>query len=238
MHIAVCDDNSIDREIIVTMLRDYAVQKSIHIDITEYSSGLGMIYDIEDRCCFDVIFLDIYMDKILGIDVAHTLRNEINYDGAIVFFTATAEFAVDSYDVEAAGYLVKPIGYEKIFAVMDKIISSYKAETYSVKRYSSVIHIPIDEILYVNSSNNTCIVHRKDGSSHTVYKRLDEIQKELPGSNFLRCHQSYLINMDYIRRADRDFEIVTGEIISIRQRDIKNIRSVYLNYLSRRRKNF
>ena len=70
---------------------------------------------------------------------------------------------------------------------------------------------------------------------HTIYKKLDEIQEELP-PYFLRCHQSYLVNMNYIKRADKEFELVTGDIISIRQRDLKRIRSVYLDYLAGQRK--
>lgn len=74
MKIAVCDDNPIDREIITMMLLDYAAQKFIHFDLEEYNSGVNLIYDIEEGLVFDVIFLDIYMDEILGIEAAHTLQ--------------------------------------------------------------------------------------------------------------------------------------------------------------------
>lgn len=235
MYIAVCDDNSIDREIIMMLLQEYALEKSMHLDIAEYDSGINLIYDIQDGQTFDVLFLDIYMENILGIDVAYKLRKEIHYEGNIVFLTATSKFAVDSYEVDASGYLVKPIYYEKISAVMDKICQFYKSQTYSVRRHSNIVHIPIDEILYLDSSNNKCTLHQKDGKYHTIYKKLDEIQEELP-PYFLRCHQSYLVNMNYIKRADKEFELVTGDIISIRQRDLKRIRSTYLDYLAGQRK--
>lgn len=237
MYIALCDDNQIDREIIRMILHEYAAQKSFHFDITEYDSGINLIYDIEEGRSFDVVFLDIYMDEILGIDVAHKLRKKIHYEGNIVFLSATSKFAVDSYEVDASGYLVKPLNYEKVFAIMDKILLSYKSQTYSIRKRSNVVHIPIDEILYIDSDNNKCTLHRKDGRCYTIYKKLDEIQEELLFSNFLRCHQSYLVNMDYIQRADKEFELVTGDIVSIRQRDLKNIRSIYLEYISQRQKN-
>jgi two-component system response regulator LytT len=236
MKIAVCDDSPIDREIITMMLLDYAAQKSVHFDIEEYDSGVNLIYDIEEGRSFDMLFLDIYMDEILGIEAAHKLRKDIHYEGNIVFLTATSEFAVDSYEVDASGYLVKPLSYEKVFAMMDKILLSYKAETYSIRKHSGLLRLPVDEILFIDSDNNKCVIHRKDGRTFTVYKKLDEIQDELPSSHFLRCHQSYLVNMDYIQRADKEFELVTGDIISIRQRDLKNIRSIYLDYVSRHSK--
>ena len=232
MYIAICDDSPVDREIIGMMLRDFAAKRSVHLDITEYNSGINLINDIEEGRCFSIIFMDIYMDEMLGIDAAHRLRENIHYEGDIVFLTATSKFAVDSYEVNASGYLVKPLSYEKVFAVMDKILSSYKSRTYLIRRHSSIIHIPIDEILYIDSDNNKCLLHRKDGRNYTIYKKLDEIQEELPSSHFLRCHQSYLVNMDYIRSADKDFEMINGDVVSIRQRDIKRIRSVYFDYIS------
>lgn len=233
MNIAVCDDNPIDRGIITTMLLDYAAQKSVHLELVEYASGLKLLYDIEEGRSFHLIFLDIYMDEILGIDAAHKLRDDIHYEGNIVFLTATSKFAVDSYEVDASGYLVKPLSCEKIFVVMDKIYLSYNVPTYSIRKHSNIIRIPIDEILYIDSDNNKCVIHRKDGTCFSVYKKLDDIQDELPSSHFLRSHQSYLVNMDYIQRADKEFELITGDIISIRQRNLKSIRSAYLDYLDR-----
>lgn len=235
MDIAICDDNPIDREIISMMLRDFSMQKSMHLDITKYSSGLALLDDIQDGRCFSIIFMDIYMEDILGIEAAYRLRNNLHYEGDLVFLTATSKFAVDSYEVDASGYMIKPLNYEKFYAVMDKIVSSYKVQTYPVRKHASIIHIPIDEILYIDSDNNKCTLHRKDGRLYTVYKKLDEIQEELPFSYFLRCHQSFLVNMDYIQRADKEFELITGDIVSIRQRDIKKIRSIYLSYISQQK---
>ena len=235
MQIALCDDNPIDREIIAMMLYEYAKQRSVHFDIEEYESAVNLICDIEEGRVFNIVFMDIYMDEILGIDAALKLRNEMHYEGSIVFLTATTKFAVDSYEVNASGYLIKPLSYEKVFSIMDKILLSYKEGTYAIQRHSGIIHIPIDEILFVDSDNNKCVIHRKDGRCFTVYKRLDNIQEELP-AYFLRCHQSYLVNMDYIQRADKEFELVSGDIVSIRQRDLKQIRSVYLEYAAQRRR--
>lgn len=237
MRIAVCDDNSIDREIIAEVLHEYSEKKSVHFDLTSYESGISLICDVEEGFCPDIIFLDVYMGKLLGIDVARRLR-KIGFEGEIVFLTATSEFAVDSYDVAAAGYLMKPHSYEKIFAVMDKILLNYITQTYQIRTRSSIIHVPLDEILYIDSHNNKCILHRRDGRNYTIYKKLNEIEAELSAPHFLRCHQSYLVNMDYIQRADKEFEMVSGDIIAIRQRDLKSICTAYLNYLERQGKSY
>lgn len=70
MQIALCDDNPIDREIIAMMLYEYAKQRSVHFDIEEYESAVNLICDIEEGRVFNIVFMDIYMDEILGIDAA------------------------------------------------------------------------------------------------------------------------------------------------------------------------
>lgn len=231
MRIAICDDCCIDRELIVYQLQQYCMEKSIHYEIAQYKNGASLLCDMEDGCWFDVVFLDIYMKGMLGIHVAEQLRAR-TYNGAIVFFTSSSEFAVDSYDVEAAGYLLKPSSYEKLCRVMDRILHAFDASTYQVQQRSKVIRVPYHEILYVESSNSKCILHCREDGSLILYKRLDEIEEELNDPRFLRCHQSYLVNMDHIRQADRQFELTTGDIVLIRQRDLKTIRQRYLDYMA------
>ena len=76
-------------------------------------------------------------------------------------------------------------------------------------------------------------MHCRGGQSYVIYKRLTDIESELKDERFLRCHQSYLVNMDYISKIDTQFTLVTGDIVSIRQRDLKAIRQTALDYLER-----
>lgn len=64
-----------------------------------------------------------------------------------------------------------------------------------------------------------------------MYKRLSEIEQELNDRCFLRCHQSFLVNMDYILRADKEFTLTNGDTVSIRQRSLKMMKKMYLDYL-------
>lgn len=234
MNIGVCDDNLLDREIISDFLKDYFNQKAISYSICNYTTGCDLIYDIEDGKALDLIFLDNYMDDELGINVARILRGKMNFSGKIVFLTATVDFAVDSYEVEATGYLLKPVNTAKLSMIMDKIIKKYDTKVYRIKQRSNIITLSFDDILYIESSNSRCILHTNNGIEYIIYKRLDDIQAELNNNRFLRCHQSYLVNMNYIKNVDKQFELINGEIVCIRQRNIKAIRQEYLNYLEHR----
>lgn len=232
MRIAVCDDNQLDRDIIKDFLHTYMTEKSIPNTITEYENGMNLIYDIEEGLYYDMIFLDIFMDQILGMDIARKLRN-VGYTGNIVFLTSTAEFAVDSYEVEASGYLLKPHDYEKLCGLLNRIIDRTNIGHFQVSVRNTIYSIPFSEIVYVESRNNICILHRSDGSEYTIYKKLSEIELQLNESRFLRCHQSYLVNMSYISKADSQFELTTGDVVLIRQRSQKEIRRIYQEFASK-----
>ena len=232
MRVAVCDDSRIDRELFVAVLHHYFVNKPISNEIVQYENGMDLLHDVEDDMWFDIIFLDIYMNDLLGIDVAHKLRS-LGYRGHIIFLTATADFAVDSYEVEASGYLLKPQSFEKLSQVMDRATREMTTNTYQVKKHSKIIRVPYHEILYVESMNSKCIMHCCNDQSYVIYKRLTMIEHELNDERFLRCHQSYLVNMDHIHQVDSQFTLVTGDTVSIRQRDLKLIRQTALDYLDK-----
>ena len=232
MRIAVCDDSSLDRDLFVALLHHYFVNKPISNEIIQYENGVDLLHDVEDDMWFDIVFLDIYMNDLLGIDVAHKLRS-LGYRGHIIFLTATADFAVDSYEVEALGYLLKPQSFEKLSQVMDRAIRTMTTNTYLVKNHSKIIRVPYHEILYAESMNSKCIMHCCNDQSYVIYKRLTTIEHELNDKRFLRCHQSYLVNMDHIHQVDSQFTLVTGDTVAIRQRDLKSIRQAVLHYLDK-----
>ncbi len=232
MRIAVCDDSQIDREVIMDLLHTYMTDRSVPNTMTEYENGMNLVYDIEEGYYYDIVFLDILMDQILGMDIARKLRSA-GYTGHIVFLTSTAAYAVDSYEVEAAGYLLKPHDYGKLCSLLNRIIDRTNIGHYQVSVRNTIYSIPLGEIVYVESRNNVCILHCSDGREYTIYKKLSEIEAQLGDSRFLRCHQSYLVNMSYIAKADKQFELTTGDVVLIRQRSQKEIRTIYQAFASK-----
>ena len=104
---AICDDSALERDILADFLSHYCNSHAIDYSYKMYDSGEPLYYELGDGGWFDIILLDILMDPPLGIDVARRLR-EIGYKGTIVFCTAALDFAPDSFEVGASGYLLKP----------------------------------------------------------------------------------------------------------------------------------
>ena len=227
--IAICDDSDIDRELLADLLDLYCKEHAIEYTCMKYRSGEALYYELGDGGWFDIILLDIYMQSSLGIDVARKLR-EIAYRGIIIFYTETIDFAPESFEVGASGYQLKPYDYNQLSRMMDRIIPMLDDNTYPVKNRSTIIRVPRSEIMYVESKNSHCILHQMGGKSYTIYKKLGEIEKDLSAPCFLRCHQSYLVNMNFVQEIDTDFVMKNGDVVLIRKRNQKEIRQSYFDY--------
>lgn len=229
MEIAVCDDDSLDRNLTAAQLRRCLFENGTGGGIMCFSNAVELIYEIQDGKIFDIIFLDIYMDKLLGIDAARQLR-AMGYPGKIVFLTGTSGFAVESYEVKAAGYLLKPLSYERLNAFMTEMLLDFDNEVYHIKRRSEIISLQYNDIFFIESCNSKCLLHNEAGETLCIYKRLGDIEYELNDKRFLRCHQSYLVNMNHIVHADKNFEMANGETVLIRQKSIREIKQHYLDF--------
>lgn len=232
LRVAICDDSALERELLADYLSHYCNSHAIPYTCMMYECGEPLYYELGDGGWFDIVLLDILMQPSLGIDVARRLR-EIGYKGTIVFCTAALDFAPESFEVGASGYLLKPYTVETFERTMNRILADIIENTYAIKSRSQVLHIPRDEIMYVESHNSQCILHQVGNKTYTLYKKLGEIENELAAPCFLRCHQSFLVNMNYVKAVDKDFTLTNGDVVLIRKKNLKEIRQLYYDYLSR-----
>lgn len=167
LRVAICDDSALERDILADFLSHYCNAHAIDYSCKMYDSGEPLYYELGDGGWFDIILLDILMDPPLGIDVARRLR-EIGYKGTIVFCTAALDFAPDSFEVGASGYLLKPYTPETFERTMHRVLSDIVENTYAIKNRLQVLHIPREEIMYVESHNSQSFCIRR-AKRHTQY---------------------------------------------------------------------
>lgn len=231
MQIAICEESQEDAELIEESLRKYSQTKSLSFCISQFKSGKDLIYEIEDGRHFDIVFIE---DKpSTGFVTAETIR-KLNYSGEIIFTANNPEHAVDGYEVNACGYILKPICRPKLFGAMDRAAEKFASDVFRFKHRSDIITLALNDIIFIESRNSKCIIHTRDGGRHTLYTKLSNIEEELNDGRFLRCHQSYLVNMNHIAKADKCFELTDGEQILIRQRSLKEIKQKYYEYIEDR----
>ena len=229
----ICEDDSLHAKMLKSILGRYIKEKKIACDIITYPNGLSFLNDFEEGYTYpDMLFIDIMLGDSNGVSICKELRKR-GYKGTIIFVTGSDDYAIDGYEVDARGYILKPYQAECIYNTLDRILRNSGAVAYTIKVYNQIIRIPIADILYLESQNTKCVIHCIDNVTYTIYKKLGDVEEELTGSGFLRSHRSYLVNMSAIVSAGNSFVLRNGESVPIRTKNAKEIRDVYMEYLKR-----
>ena len=105
---------------------------------------------------------------------------------------------------------------------------------YLLEDFKQALRVPLSDIIYVESNNSKCTVHTSSGNNYTLYKHLSDIENELADKRFLRCHRSFIVNMNCVAAVDDDFILNSGERILIRQKSRKEIKNKFLEFASQR----
>ena len=225
MNIAIIDDVQQDLDTLGRAAQNYYEDRQIMVQIQSFSSPAAF-WKAYTPGKYDLIFLDIYMDQDNGMDVAVRIR-EAGDSCSLIFVTSSDAFAVASYDVQAAYYLLKPLDTAKLMKVLDTIQIKNAQDV----RYIEVIcdrtpvRVPVKTILYADTFHNAVQLHTDAGVLRTYLTFQD-----LPC--FLSCYRGCLVNMDRIHKTLEDsFLLDNQEVVQIRKRGANAIKKEYLNYL-------
>lgn len=228
--IVVCDDVEIERLLLKEILCQYFEEINEEVSIVEYDSGETLIADVEEGyVAMDLLFLDIYMKKLNGMETARKLR-QIQCKVPIIFLTASPDYAIESYEVQASGYLLKSFSKEKLMKHLNRILKTDMKRRVAIKNRRQYRYPGTDDIMYIDSDKHNVTLHLSDGSEIITVDKLGEIEKRINEKRFLRCHQSYLVNMDYIKDVEDDFIMEDGTLVPIRVRGRKEILDTYYDY--------
>lgn len=208
--IAICDDSKLDRQLLKVVIQTYFENNEEEFKIFEYELGDNLLDDIE----VELLFLDIIMN---GMKIARKLR-DIQFKAPIIFLTAHAYYAVESYEVQAAGYLLKPYDTNKLTLLLDEVLQRSVQKRIAVKVKKQHRYLEINDIMYVESDKHVLNIHLKDSRVIQTTEKLSELEKTINSKRFIRCYQSYLVSMDYIKDAKTDFILSNDIRIPIRVR--------------------
>ena len=176
------------------------------------------------------------MNGTNGMKIARKLR-DIQFKAPIIFLTAHSDYAVESYEVYVAGYLLKPYDTNKLTLLLDEVLQKSVQKRIAVKVKKQHRYLEINDIMYAESDKHVLNIHLKDSRVIQTTEKLSELKKTINSKRFIRCHQSYLVNMDYIKDAKTDFIFSNDIRIPIRVRGQKEIIEKYHKYYSSERMN-
>ena len=196
LKIAVLDDEKEVREYLTSRVQDFLAAEDLDGRVETFSAAAPLVrlYE-EEKADFDLLFLDITMPGMDGLTAAKRIR-EKNKDVMLVFITASAEFVFSGYEVRAFRYILKPElvnGFAGVFRDCLKELTKSDEVRFTFQSGSKTVTVPVREIYYFESDKRKVTLYC-GGRSYSFYGKLDAVEEELKKHDFVRCHQSFLIN--------------------------------------------
>lgn len=234
LKIAVCEDIILERLDIIKKIKTALQKLSCDFDVEEFSSGEQLL---NYNGYFDVIFLDIKLQKLSGIAAARELR-KTNIKSKIIFVTSFKEYVFEAFDVCAFHYLLKPVSQEKISSILSKILHEAHSDELNnlyiiIKKGKDTIKILLDKIYFFEVQNRIVIIHTKD-SIIEYYDKISNIESSISKNNFFRCHRSYIVNLKYIKKfCKTEILLDNDEKILLSKNKYSEFSKAFLKYLKR-----
>ena len=229
MNIIICDDSQMDRQILIELLKCYAKEKNQFFEIKEYDSGVGLCEDKDALQKCQLVFLDINMEDMDGLNVAMKIKEE-NPKLPIVLVTAYMNYALDGYKVKASRFLLKDNLSETIGECMDDLIVEIQKNS-RILEFSFVegtMSLRAADIIYIETARHKNIFYTKKGN-FSIYKKLDELEAGLKDMGFVRAHLSFLVNMSYIAKiSSYVLTLTTGKEISVPKSRYVQVKRQYM----------
>ena len=235
IRIAVCDDSPKFLEQVSDMVERWSEQSGIPTEIYRFDNGDALLAK-NAVTHMDIIFLDIIMPLQSGIDTAKELRLSDNAV-KIIFLTSSPEFALDSYEVKAQGYLLKPVTYKKIKETLDDCSHSLEKESKNIvlKTAFGYQKLYFHDIEYLEAQNKRVIFYLRTGKTVEAVESLHSLEERLSiNDGFFKCHRSYLV---YIPNVDNfsmtDITTKSGRSIPIARGYGKAFKEAYFAFVFR-----
>lgn len=235
LQIAICDDLEEERVILSRMLRNYARRQGLSLQVHFFVSGEELLQSVRRANACQVLFLDIYMPGISGVETARRLR-AAGYGASIVFATTSTDHGVDSFEVRASDYLVKPFRQEEVDRALDWCLEHMPEPLRSLSVYAEgeIQEFPLASVLYIEVLGHQSHIHTLR-QTVVVRKSLDDLERAVDSPDFFRCHRSFLVNLNHAERIESsDFLMSDGARIPISSANLPRARNAFLDWVYRK----
>lgn len=233
MNIAVCDDDRLFLKQAETAVREWAQKQNAQIGIGTFENGDALLNALHAEQ-FDILLLDIMMPLFNGMELAHTIRRT-DRTTKIIFLTSSPEFAVESYDVKASGYLLKPLQPAKLCRLLDELAQDSQEEPqHVIIRTTRGYHkLYLHDIECLEAQNKKVLFHLTGGKTKEALGTFSNYAESLETENgFFKCHRSYLVSLsqvDYFNSSE--IRMQSGLPIPIARSYSRDFKDAYFAYM-------
>ena len=231
LSIAVCDDMPIECAGLAVQIKNILKGSDTEFSLKSFFDGQELLKSVES---FDIVFLDIKMPGINGMELAGQMR-ENGSGSIIVFVTSAEEYVYEAYDVEAFHFLLKPVDEDKLKNVLKKAVVKVTAcnngDFLIISSEHQIKKILLKDIFYIESVGRTVKIHCNSGVLET-YKQIGDLEQTLSDKHFFRCHKSFLLNLEYVSRFDKaEIVMENGDTVFLARKRAKIFQKEIISYM-------
>jgi DNA-binding LytR/AlgR family response regulator len=208
LRVAVCEDDPDDAARLIECIG----QTGTGAETRSFESAEALMQTFSPGQ-YDLIFMDIYMSGETGVSASRKIR-DMDKNVCLAFTTSSLDHALESYRVGALKYLEKPVKPEGVTEILELALMKKKSRPSIAltKAGGGQENMPLDAILYFEQQKHIVEAHTSSGTVTTSrLVRLDELEKRLPSPPFIRTHHSFIVNLDYVREADKERQVFVME---------------------------
>jgi DNA-binding LytR/AlgR family response regulator len=228
--VAICDDEKSSAAEAAELLEKYKKKHwGTRIEADIYYTSIDLLEALE-KAAYDIFILDIYIDKINGIELAQAIKKN-NEDAKIIFMTSSNAFYREAFRIHAVHYLEKPILEEDFFDAMDRVCEDEEEVNYFTFRDSGIVHrVPVEDILYIESDDHyKRIVAGED--SYLIRSTMQEIKADLDFPFFCELGVKSIINLKRVLKITRESVVMEdGKEFSVPRGRYRAISEMVLKY--------
>ena len=230
---AICDDEPQMAREIADQLAGYMKETDCDYSVDCFSSGHALLKSSDE---FDVIFLDIQMERPDGMETAALLRRRESRS-LLIFVTVLKDRVFDVFPLEAFDYLLKPLDRDRFRRTMDRALRWLQqdvAKSLVIQRGSDCQVVSLSDIVYCEVLGRKIFIHKKDGIVLDYYDRLEDLEQRVD-SRFFKCHRSYLVNLDHVGGCqDGQVLLSQGERIPVSRLRERELTQALLRHMKER----
>lgn len=229
--ITILEDEEFHANNLLTFLKQFKQEHPpFHYTAKHYSQPIELLS--EYQCDTDLIFIDINLPDIKGIEVAQRIR-DIDQQVMIIFVTSLTQYAIEGYSVRAFDYILKPLSYTLFSRKLERAIQILAAKEdnlyINVRTKNGCIRLASDSILYIEILNHDVTLHTDQGTI-THWGSLSKYENLLQNAHFARCSSCYLVNLKFIQHIDQDYVEVANQRLAISKSKKKSFLAALAQY--------
>lgn len=228
IHIGICDDEKKHRELLYDMV-SHILFSYDDMEFSYYASGKEVLDAIaQDSFVCELLLLDIHMPEHSGLDIAAYIReHEVDVD--IIFVTVSADHVFDGYTYQAFSYLLKPLNVGRMEEELQRYMSlrNHGSHCLHVQVGGRQVQIFLDKVKYFMANNRKVIAFQRGDVEISFYAKIGDVEQMLLEDGFIRCHQSYLVNPQYMQSCSRTEIDVGGETVPVSRRYAEQVKEFF-----------